>query len=250
MTINVDLFEHFLISMEITTPRFRRNISRFLKWCEDERVDYTNENTIDDTIRRYYIYMNACRLTNETLTETYDNLLNFYYYLRVREVITWSYKTKFAKYAYEKNRIYTVVTESEVETLIGRLGHHFDWHPLKLSSIIYTIFYGGVTNTEFNNLLRHHFSWDDSGICSMKIMISQRTADRVIKFDARVSDIIRKYFILEPPEYDGTNAFNLRITAFSQLFRTMAEVSDHDKRINWDTLTGSYSFIKDFVKET
>jgi hypothetical protein len=80
-------------------------------------------------------------------------------------------------------------------------------------------------------------------------MVSQRSYDRIIKFDSEVSEIIRKYFILEPPEYGGTNAFNLKITAFTQLFRTMSEVSDHDKRINWDTLTGSYSFIKDFVKE-
>lgn len=109
-------------------------------------------------------------------------------------------------------KLSTYFTEEDLKTKIMPVIEQLE-DELRLTAIIYFLFYTGIRVSEVNNLKREHFDFETN---TVKIYVSKTKEERIALYTDKAKKALIRYFESEPEE---SNAFNLLASGIQTTFR-------------------------------
>lgn len=131
-------------------------------------------------------------------------------------------------------KISNYFTEEDLKQKIMPIIEQLD-DEIRLTAIIYFLFYSGVRVSEIDNLKREHFNLETN---TVKIYVSKTKEERIVIYTKKAKEALQKYFDSEEEE---SNAFNISSSGLQKKFQRIKDEYFEDLDFNPHTFRHSFA---------
>jgi len=221
-------FKNYLAAKGYSSDYYKR-IGNFLKWVAANNIDMTKI-----TLQELHSFLNSLPSTHSGTVNSYILIVRlFYKFLNDTNVVPVSLLesvTNKFKLRRTSQTIKDYITKDELNDMI-EMGQSFVEYvpPMKLSAILYFLFYTGLRRNEFLRLKRNDI---DLAGCTVKVRIpTKNRQERIVFFPKRIAatktnpmvefvKLLTDYFASEPEE---DNAFNMTPNSLQRLIKNLKD---------------------------